>query len=971
MKSKLLRSATFTVVSTLLACTGGGGDADTPAVDPPAEVGVAGGACYPNNTCNSGLACEAGTCVDPSAEAGNAGAACYPNDTCNDGLRCQSGVCVLAAETPDAGDSGSEAPDDDADTVDEPDSRQDRDTREDNDSDTRTEADAPVQPSDVMLGDGGTETVTLGPEGGVVPLPEGGALEIPEGALSEELTITVTATPDVVPAGYIQYSPVFRFEPAGLTFSSPAIVRIPVDDAPLGMSVYWSRRDQPGFQRLSTTVESGFAVARVSHFSEGFAGDEEDLPLEELPVDCLEVDVQGVSTYAPAAVRGAFVVRHCTGVPMVQQLTASNITILNDETGAPFNDSLEGGGASVPARLSDILDGGSAGGSVPTVGLFAVLSLDLSNSIVEAGATNDVIDAAQSFVDSLVRDAPSSYRYQVAIQVFGRTDATRLVRNFSSDYEALTSVLDGLRVSPGLGTTNLYGAYGAALTALDQRASTADIVDRTLVIVTDGRHEAGDFDNQRATALAARDRAAETGVDVYSVAVNAPAADLPFLEELATDASFFDVVAAADEIRAAFDRTAENLRRLPEATYVVGICSPVELGTAGLSVQVEYAGVRAVGSASYDASRLTGNVSACEPERVADPCGAAVCGPSYLSGFTCGTCNAAGASGCVDGECTCRPLWTGARCDVPVCSGGCRVDQRCVAPDHCACNDGFAGPTCSIAVAVGFDFSLVPAGTFMMGSPSGEVGGARLEDQHTVTLTRRFLLQTTEVTQAHWKALSEGVNPSFFDSCGDTCPVEQVDWYSALAFANALSVRERLSPCYTLQPSTCADSVSDWADGITSCTDATFVGLHCTGYRLPTESEWEYAARAGTTTATYLGNLGSWGSCTTSQPNIDPIAWWCGNSGDSTNPVRTRLPNSWGLFDMLGNVREWTWDYFSTYPGTVTDPLGPAASAIGRVLRGSDWNSLAPRAASRFADSPEGESHSGAGYGFRLARTLP
>ncbi len=252
-----------------------------------------------------------------------------------------------------------------------------------------------------------------------------------------------------------------------------------------------------------------------------------------------------------------------------------------------------------------------------------------------------------------------------------------------------------------------------------------------------------------------------------------------------------------------------------------------------------------------------------------------------------------------------------------------------------------------------------------MGSPTAELGRDGDETQHSVTLTRSFLMQSTEVTQGQWKALSGGANPSNFSDCGDSCPVERVDWYSAVAFANALSVREGLSPCYTLTG--CSDSVNGWNDGAHSgCSGATFAGLSCTGYRLPTESEWEYAARAGTTTATYAGNLTSTECGDTTLP---PIAWFCGNSDGRTHPVATRQANVWGLYDMLGNVWEWTWDWYGTYPSAVTDPLGPS-SGSNRVLRGGsfDYGASRARAANRGLDVP---SNRFSFYGFRLARTAP
>lgn len=251
------------------------------------------------------------------------------------------------------------------------------------------------------------------------------------------------------------------------------------------------------------------------------------------------------------------------------------------------------------------------------------------------------------------------------------------------------------------------------------------------------------------------------------------------------------------------------------------------------------------------------------------------------------------------------------------------------------------------------DFVLIQPGTFMMGSPEDELGRRSDEAQRETTLTRAFYMQATPVTQGEWRAMT-GRNPSISSHCGDDCPVENVTWFDVIAYANALSESEGLAVCYERR-----------ASGVIVNTQ-TGSPYDCVGYRLPTEAEWEYAARAGTTTATYAGDL------TDTQCNdttLLPIAWFCG-SASYYNPVAQKEPNDWGLYDMLGNVHEWVWDwYLSTYGRAAIDPDGPS-DGRGRVYRGGSWDYSArwSRAASRLGDRPDQRAKY---IGFRLARTAP
>ena len=262
--------------------------------------------------------------------------------------------------------------------------------------------------------------------------------------------------------------------------------------------------------------------------------------------------------------------------------------------------------------------------------------------------------------------------------------------------------------------------------------------------------------------------------------------------------------------------------------------------------------------------------------------------------------------------------------------------------------------TSSSAAPAGF--VRISAGSFQMGSPSSESGRDDDESRHRVTITRDFYLQAHEVTQGEWRSLM-GNNPSNFSSCGNNCPVEMVNWWEAVAYANALSRREGLQECYTL--SGCGST--DPGEGM-ECLSVSFVGLDCSGYRLPTEAEWEYSARAGTTTAWYCGS---------NESCVDGIAWYTGNAGSRTHPVGEMRPNDWGLYDMAGNVWEWVWDwydsdYYSSSPSS--DPTGPRTGQ-NRAVRGGGWGNYARnvRSANRALSRP---GYRGS-YGFRLARSAP
>jgi len=245
----------------------------------------------------------------------------------------------------------------------------------------------------------------------------------------------------------------------------------------------------------------------------------------------------------------------------------------------------------------------------------------------------------------------------------------------------------------------------------------------------------------------------------------------------------------------------------------------------------------------------------------------------------------------------------------------------------------------AVANSIGMEMVPVQAGEFTMGSPADEDLRDDDEPQRQVTLTRAFYMSATEVTQGEWVSIM-GELPSEFK--GGLLPVDNISWEDAIAFCNWLSTQEGLPVAYEVQEVRGVKNVKkvNFLDARGQpTTDVTQVK----GYRLPTEAEWEYACRAGTSTVFNTGD-----TISTDQANFDgEDAYGGGSKGvelEKTVPVGSYQPNAWGLYDMHGNVWEWCNDLYGTYSAeAVTDPTGakPGASRLprsARVLRGGGWS---------------------------------
>lgn len=239
-------------------------------------------------------------------------------------------------------------------------------------------------------------------------------------------------------------------------------------------------------------------------------------------------------------------------------------------------------------------------------------------------------------------------------------------------------------------------------------------------------------------------------------------------------------------------------------------------------------------------------------------------------------------------------------------------------------------------------FARVQTVPIALPSPSFAMGNAKLVDEkpvHAVVLTQPFESMKTEVTQELYTSVMDE-NPSFFQQCGLDCPVEKVRWLDAIHFSNRLNDALGLEQCYVVG----IHGKVEWAEG-----------LGCSGWRLPTEAEWEWMAHPTHTKKHLL---------------LNEVAWFKGNANHRTHPVCQKEPNAHQLCDILGNVQEWVWDVVDSYPAEeVTNPLG-GVEGSHHIFRGGAWN--------RYSENVVSTKRKDGSYlfrnndlGFRMVRSIP
>ncbi len=252
---------------------------------------------------------------------------------------------------------------------------------------------------------------------------------------------------------------------------------------------------------------------------------------------------------------------------------------------------------------------------------------------------------------------------------------------------------------------------------------------------------------------------------------------------------------------------------------------------------------------------------------------------------------------------------------------------------------------------------FVQGGTFEMGCTPEQIDCESDESPaHEVTIPD-FYIGQYEVTQAQWAAVVPEYAPNYGFGEGNSHPAYYISWYDAVTFCNRLSQQEGYTPAYYTDP-----GFTQVYDALGNGSGTIYWDLTTNGYRLPTEAEWEYAARGGALSQGFLYSGSN---------NIDTVAWYSGNENGESRPVGTKAANELNIYDMSGNIREWCWDWYDETYYNISPTCAPSGvnNSLYRVHRGSSWSNpaLVCRVAFR-GPFPPGDRNGG--FGFRLSRSV-
>ena len=320
----------------------------------------------------------------------------------------------------------------------------------------------------------------------------------------------------------------------------------------------------------------------------------------------LIVDVRQPTPVGGAGLQLRFSVRTSDGTDP-PELGPDDIEVINDEVGSDFGDSNADGGRSAPRLPADLT-------------LLTVLVLDFSDSVFKGEMQDHIRNGVASYLHALLVQSEDDTaelttikgNHRLALVQLGRTQEVKVALDFTADPAEIEQAVAAMAATGGLGTTNLYAGYGAGIDAVTSEEVATQSVQRVVIVVTDGAHQAGNAEELRAQALALRERAASA---VFSVGVG----DSELLEpvrELASQPQFFHATDAQGVARA-FQEIAGDIVGLARRNYVVGICTPVELGSPTLTLRVTTDGLSAAQTVAYATGTLDGNTTECDPDQVA------------------------------------------------------------------------------------------------------------------------------------------------------------------------------------------------------------------------------------------------------------------------------------------------------------------------------------------------------------------